>query len=359
MLLNSLYFSLRNFIPLSVRRGIRRRFVLRKLEQVGDVWPIMPGSERPAEGWPGWPAGRQFALVLTHDVESQIGLDRVKEVAELEMRLGFRSSFNLVPEGDYRVTKELRGWLTCNGFEVGVHDIHHDGKLFRSHKNFTKSAPLINQYLKAWDAVGFRSAFMLRNLDWIHALDIAYDLSTFDTDPFEPQPDGTNTIFPFWIEPPVLGSQLPTVNYQPATINQPRSGYVELPYTLVQDSTLFLLLRERTNCIWRKKLDWIAKQGGMVLLNTHPDYMRFDGNGSLYEFPASQYQDLLEYVKSTYAGRYWHALPREVARFVFQHRKTLMLRQTIRTKIPPTSPSRRWTLARLFRPSSSRSITGW
>ena len=90
MLLNSLYFSLRNFIPLSVRRGIRRRFVLRKREQVGDVWPIMPGSERPAEGWPGWPAGRQFALVLTHDVERQIGLDRVKEVAELEMRLGLR-----------------------------------------------------------------------------------------------------------------------------------------------------------------------------------------------------------------------------------------------------------------------------
>jgi hypothetical protein len=253
----------------------------------------------------------------------------VKDVAELEMRLGFRSSFNFVPEGDYRVTKELRGWLTGNGFEVGVHDIHHDGKLFRSHKNFTKSAPLINHYLKAWDAVGFRSAFMLRNLEWIHRLDIAYDLSTFDTDPFEPQPDGTNTIFPFWIEHPVLGSQLPTVNYQPATINQPRSGYVELPYTLVQDSTLFLLLRERTNSIWRKKLDWIAKQGGMVLLNTHPDYMRFDGNSSLNEFPANQYQDFLEYVKSTHAGRYWHALPREVARFVFQHRKTLALRQTM------------------------------
>jgi hypothetical protein len=332
MLLNSLYFRLRNFIPLSVRRGIRRRFVLRKREQVADVWPIMPGSERPAEGWPGWPEGRQFALVLTHDVESQIGLDRVKDVAELEMRLGFRSSFNFVPEGDYRVTKELRGWLTGNGFEVGVHDIHHDGKLFRSHKNFTKSAPLINHYLKAWDAVGFRSAFMLRNLEWIHRLDIAYDLSTFDTDPFEPQPDGTNTIFPFWIEHPVLGSQLPTVNYQPATINQPRSGYVELPYTLVQDSTLFLLLRERTNSIWRKKLDWIAKQGGMVLLNTHPDYMRFDGNSSLNEFPANQYQDFLEYVKSTHAGRYWHALPREVARFVFQHRKTLTLRQTMQNK---------------------------
>ena len=232
MLLNSLYFSLRNFIPLSVRRRVRRRFVLRKREQVGDVWPIMPGSERPAEGWPGWPEDRQFALVLTHDVERQIGLDRVKEVAELEMRSGFRSSFNLVPEGDYRVTKELRDWLTGNGFEVGVHDIHHDGKLFRSHKNFTKSAPLINQYLKAWDAVGFRSAFMLRNLDWIHGLDIAYDLSTFDTDPFEPQCDGTNTIFPFWIEPSFSApsSQPSTINPQPATSHEVAMWSFPIPW---------------------------------------------------------------------------------------------------------------------------------
>ena len=115
------------------------------------------------------------------------------------MELGFRSSFNFVPEGDYRVSKELRDWLTGNGFEVAVHDIHHDGKLFRSHKDFADRAPLINHYLKEWDTVGFRSAFMMRRLNWLHDLDIVYDMSTFDTDPFEPQPDGVNTIFPFWV----------------------------------------------------------------------------------------------------------------------------------------------------------------
>ena len=67
----------------------------------GDVWPILPGSERPPEGWPGWPDGKKFAFVLTHDVESQQGLDRVRELAELEMEFGFRSSFNFVPEGPY------------------------------------------------------------------------------------------------------------------------------------------------------------------------------------------------------------------------------------------------------------------
>jgi hypothetical protein len=46
------------------------------------------------------------------------------------MKHGFRSSFNFIPEGDYRVSRELRDELTRNGFEVGVHDLHHDGKLY-------------------------------------------------------------------------------------------------------------------------------------------------------------------------------------------------------------------------------------
>jgi hypothetical protein len=43
---------------------------------------------------------------------------------------------------------------------------------------------------------------MLRNLDWLHDLDVQYDASTFDTDPFEPQPDGRHTMFPFWMPRP-------------------------------------------------------------------------------------------------------------------------------------------------------------
>ena len=41
---------------------------------------------------------------------------------------------------------------------------------------------------------------MYHNLDWIHDLDIYYDASTFDTDPFEPQPDGFKTIYPFTVK---------------------------------------------------------------------------------------------------------------------------------------------------------------
>ena len=150
----------------------------------------MPGSERPPENWPGWPEGKKFAFVLTHDVESKAGLDRCRSLMQLERDLGFRSSFNFIPEGSYRVPAELREELTASGFEVGIHDLKHDGHLFTSRRKFKRRAARINGYAREWGASGFRSGFMLRNLDWLHDLDVQYDASTFDTDPFEPQPDG-------------------------------------------------------------------------------------------------------------------------------------------------------------------------
>ena len=44
-----------------------------------------------------------------------------------------------------------------------------------------------------------------------------------------------------------------------------------------QDHLLFVILQEKNIDIWKRKLDWIAEKGGMALLNTHSDYMSFDG----------------------------------------------------------------------------------
>ena len=167
---------------------------------------------------------------------------------EVEKKLGFRSSFNFIPEGGYPVPAELREELVRNGFEVGVHDLKHDGRLYQSRPDFNVKARRINHYLREWNASGFRSGFMLHNLNWLHELEIQYDMSTFDTDPFEPQPEGRDTIFPFVVPRPAPNG------FQPGASD----SYIELPYTLPQDSTLFLLLREPTPEIWIRKLDWIA-----------------------------------------------------------------------------------------------------
>jgi hypothetical protein len=312
VLRNRIYYGLKPFVPQSLRTAIRRRLAMRLRRHVENVWPIMPGSEHPPENWTGWPEDKKFALVLTHDVEGKEGLSKCRALMKLEQDLGFRSSFNFIPEGSYRVPSELMEDLTASGFEVGIHDLKHDGRLFASYRGFKRRAARINRYAREWGASGFRSGFMLRNLDWLHDLDVEYDASTFDTDPFEPQPQGHHTIFPFWVPCPTGSS----INGQHSVTNSSLRGYVELPYTLPQDFTLFVLLQEKTPEIWMQKLDWIARHGGMALVDVHPDYLSFDNAiATSREYPVAHYKSFLEYVSRHYDGAFWHATPREVARF--------------------------------------------
>jgi glycosyltransferase involved in cell wall biosynthesis len=295
-----LYYALKPFLPWRLRIAARQMLASGIRRANRGNWPVLESAARTPAGWPGWSEGKQFSFVLTHDVEGPEGLAKCRKLAELEMELGFRSCFNFIPEGNYAVPPGLRAWLAEQGFEVGVHDLHHDGSLYYSRDAFRSNAAKINRYLRDWGAVGFRSGFMRHNLDWIHDLDIGYDCSTFDTDPFEPQPDGAGTIFPFWV--PANGH------------GGPRSGYVELPYSLAQDSTLFLILRERSPEIWTRKLDWIARNGGMALVNVHPDYMCFDGEKpSSRTYAAALYRQLLEYVRRRYDGAYWQPQPKRLA----------------------------------------------
>jgi glycosyltransferase involved in cell wall biosynthesis len=299
MLVTDLYYFAKPVIPLRIRLLFRSALAGYLRQKRVDSWPINESAGKIPERWQGWPNGKKFAFVLTHDVEGKRGLGRCNQLAKLEIDLGFRSSFNFVPEGEYRVPDSLRSYLTANGFEVGVHDLHHDGSLYRSYRRFAREAEKINHYLQQWEAEGFRSGFMRHNLQWLDDVNVLYDCSTFDTDPFEPQPDGVDTIFPFWVS------------------RDGRNGFVELPYTLAQDSTLFLLLKETSIDIWRRKLDWVAAKGGLALVNVHPDYISFTGQRKIGEYDHHLYRDLLEYVSSRYRDECWFALPREVARYFY------------------------------------------
>jgi len=292
------YYIIKPILPRSLQLFLRRVRALWILRHHQSVWPILKSSGKSPVNWSGWPEGKMFSLVLTHDVESAKGLGKCERLMEIEKRYGFRSSFNFVPEG-YPVPEEFRKKVEKQGFEVGIHGLTHKGNLFRSRNTFLAKAKRINEYMENWGCVGFRAPSMFHNLEWTHELNVEYDLSTFDTDPFEPQPDGVGTIFPFFVHD-----------------SHPVKGYVELPYTLPQDSTLFLLLRNQNIGTWIKKLDWVADKGGMVLVNVHPDYINFDGKPeTVDEYPVKFYTDFLEYLSSKYAGQYWHVLPREMARF--------------------------------------------
>jgi len=265
---------------------------------VTGVWPINERAGGRPVGWKGWPSGKAFAFVLTHDVEGGRGVQRCLRLAKMEQALNLVSSFNFVPE-KYPLSAEVRNELVANGFEVGVHDLRHDGRLFRSEKEFLRQVGRINRYLRSWHAVGFRSGSMYHSLPWMHNMEIEYDSSTFDTDPFEPQPEGMDTVFPLWV-PREHGD----------------GGYVELPYTLPQDMTLFVILRHRDSRFWKDKVEWIVERGGMVLLISHPDYMHWSGDRRrIDEYEAGLYEDFLRYIEEKYRDRYWNALPMQVARY--------------------------------------------
>ena len=297
-LINKAYYIIKPLLPRTLQLSIRRGVMKRRRNTVTSEWPILERAGKKPDNWKGWLDGKKFALVLTHDVEFAKGQEKCIELMKIERSLGFKSSFNFVPER-YQVDKNILKELVKNGFEIGVHGLNHDGKLFKNKNIFDKRAKKINEYLKDWKAVGFRSPAMHHNLEWIHNLDIEYDSSTFDTDPFEPQSKGIETIFPFIV-------------YNKTN----NSNYLELPYTLPQDHSVFIIFEEKNIDIWKKKLDWIEEKGGMALLNTHPDYMYFNGKPAFEEYSINLYKDFLNYVKSEYEGKYWQALPNQVAKFI-------------------------------------------
>ncbi len=290
------YNTVRGLLPNSARPLLRKVFLRPQRDTSLLKWPIedryvrfqcamlesvrrVLGNE-PLRHVGFWPDGAEHALVLTHDIEGESGLKFVREVASLEERYGFRSCFNFVPE-DYAIDPALFDELRERGFEVGVHGLNHRGDLFLSRTNFEAHTPGINGYLKKWNSSGFRAPFTHRHPVWMQDLEMDYDCSFFDTDPFETIPGGTMSIWPFMM-----------------------GRFVELPYTLVQDHTLVKTLGETTPRIWIDKVDFIARHGGMAQLITHPDYLLDDTIYGVYE-------EFLR-VMSERSG-YWSALPRDVA----------------------------------------------
>lgn len=229
-----------------------------------------------------WPDNSEFAFVLTHDVETSEGMRHIARIADFEESLGLRSSWNLVPY-KYKIDMGLVKDLQSRGFEIGIHGYNHDGQLYSSHRLFQRRAVAINDAIRKYNAVGFRSPMVHRNLNWLQDLEIEYDSSCFDIDPFQAAPGGVGSIWPF-----IAGK------------------FVELPYTLPQDHTLFVGLGEQDDRIWKSKLDYIVRHQGMALMLTHPDYLTGHRTSEIYF-------RFLEFVKDI--GNYWHATPMDVSRW--------------------------------------------
>jgi predicted glycosyltransferase/peptidoglycan/xylan/chitin deacetylase (PgdA/CDA1 family) len=246
---------------------------------------LASGRQELEFGW-FWPDGKPWAVTLTHDVETAAGLEHAEEVASLEVAHEVRSSFNLVAV-DYAISERIVAGLADAGFEIGVHGYTHDGMLFSSRRTFTERLPVINDFGRKMNASGFRSPSTYRNLEWFDSLEFDYDSSVADTAPFEPQPGGCGSLFPYSVH----------------------GGLIELPVTLPQDHTLFGLLGESTAQTWLAKLSQIQRSHGMACVLTHPDPA-----GGYVGLPKNRrhYDVLLDRIVVSGA---WTPLPRELARW--------------------------------------------
>lgn len=290
------YYRIKHLIPGAMRHRLNSFAVRSRRPLVFPHWPCEDALLEYGRSWLNsalrmmgverawhidfWPHGRRCCVVLTHDVESEIGLARMEAIADVEERHGFRSAWNL-PLAQYPIDWNKIEALARRGFEFGAHGLRHDGRLFRSFDDFLRLKPIVERIARDHGLRGFRAPSTLRNAEWIATMDFDFDSSFADTDPYEPQPGGTCSIFPFFL-----------------------SRVVELPYTLPQDHTLIHLLRRNPLPIWVAKANWIASVSGMILTLTHPDYC-----GS--ETYLGEYEALLKHLATLDSA--WRAAPSQVA----------------------------------------------
>ena len=256
------FYAVKRLIPRSLQLSARRALMRRQGTPEFPAWPLdtsvsrllrfyahcrlrARGSEQEEFVW-FWPHAYRSAIVLSHDVESHEGIRLALELADLEQELGFRSCFNF--GGWYDVDPGVLRELTERGFEIGSHALVHDRSLFSSRGAFEQQLPALRDLHERLGAVGFRSPATHRVFDWLAELPVEYDCTIPNSDPYEPQPGGCCSVFPFWI-----------------------GHVVELPYTLPQDHTLLTLLGRRSPELWLEQSAAIEREHGLIQCLSHPD----------------------------------------------------------------------------------------
>jgi hypothetical protein len=197
-----------------------------------------------------WPDGAPSCVMMTHDVEAIAGRDFCDQLMIMDDSFGIKSSFQIVPEVRYESGDQFLNGICGRGFEVNVHDLNHDGKLFQEKQEFLRRAEKINRHAMEFPARGFRAGAMYRNQEWYGAFTFSYDMSVPNTAHLEPQQGGCCTVMPYFI-----------------------GSILELPLTTVQDYSLFHILGDYSINLWKQQIEMILQKNGLISFVTHPDYL--------------------------------------------------------------------------------------
>jgi hypothetical protein len=298
-LVREAYYLVRPCLPVPVRRHLQRAWLKGWDSKPFPNWPVdctvdnifqrtMSLSLRASKDpripfiW-FWPEGKSSCAIMTHDIETQTGLQFCNTLMDMNDSFGIKSSFQFIPGARYAVSSSTLADFRGRGFEINVHDLKHDGQLFRERKQFEKQAEQINAYVAKFGSKGFRSAVLYRNLEWSGTFKFSYDMSVPNVGHLDPQPGGCCTVMPFYV-----------------------GKILELPLTTIQDYSLFNILGTYSTDLWRQQIDIIRRQHGLISFNVHPDYLNSKRARAVY-------QELLQKLATLRAeAGVWTPLPMDV-----------------------------------------------
>lgn len=262
----TLYYWFRPRLPVAVRRHLQQ-LRLRSWQRIPfPCWPVdssvdglfrgaaaevlrATGAGRLPFIW-FWPDGAPTCTTLTHDVEGRTGLEFCQHLIDLDASFGMRAAFQLIPEGSEGAFDHADA-IRASGCEVNLHDLNHDGRLYRNETQFRARAARINAYAQRFGCRGFRSGVMYRNQEWYDALDVDYDMSVPNVSHLEPQRGGCCTVMPYFV-----------------------GRVLEIPLTTAQDYSLFCILEDYSTRLWQAQIAEIRKQNGLISVIAHPDYLQ-------------------------------------------------------------------------------------
>jgi hypothetical protein len=301
-LIRKLYYLIRSALPFSLRRELQKAYFRDRNLLRFPAWPVdftvdslhqqllrllmqTGGIKRVPFIW-FWPEGASSCLIMTHDVETAAGRDFTSQLMDLDESYGIQASFQVIPENRYKVSDEYISEIRRRGFELNIHDLNHDGNLYRERREFNRRAERINGYLRSYGARGFRAGSMYRKQDWYDVFEFSYDMSVPNVAHLEPMRGGCCTVMPYFV-----------------------GRIVELPLTMAQDYSLFHILGDYSTGLWKEQTALIRRQNGLMSFIVHPDY--------LVERRAREvYKSLLRYLRHMVVEEHiWTALPGDVERW--------------------------------------------
>jgi hypothetical protein len=307
------YYAVRPVMPVAIRRHLQRYSLRGWDKRPFPRWPVDTSVESILETtlrlnlearglkelpfiW-FWPDGAQACAVMTHDVEAPAGRDFCGRLMDIDDSYGIKSSFQVVPESRYKVSKAFLESIWHRGFEVNVHDFNHDGHLFSNYEEFKRRASEIEKYRRSFGARGFRAGVLYRNTEWLDLLHFEYDMSVPNVAHLDPQHGGCCTTFPYFI-----------------------GNTLEIPVTMTQDYSLFNILRNYSMGLWEAQMDAIRKKHGVMNFIVHPDYIRNEPEQKVYRSLLARLAEL-----GRTAG-IWTPLPRELNQWWRQRSRMKLVR---------------------------------